>query len=129
MPSINRNVRAKKPSPRVSSSKNVIISENTSVVAGPVGPVGPTGPAGPVGPVGPAGPVGHVGPQGPVGAAGSQGPAGPQGPQGPEGPGESTTVTYSPSDSSSWTNQPTNVKEALDNIAALLKTLNAGNGP
>ena len=96
---------------------------------GPIGPVGPAGSQGPAGPPGSQGSAGPAGSQGPIGPPGSQGPAGPGGPQGPEGPGEATTVTYTPIESSNWTNQPKNVKEALDHIAALLKTLNGGNGP
>ena len=112
MPSINRNVRAKKTPPRVSSSKNIIIPSIDSVVPSPVvpGPAGPTGPAGPVGPAGPGG---------------AQGPAGPGGAQGPEGAtGPAGSVVYKPANPSDWPTIPKNINEALDQIATLFKKIN-----
>jgi hypothetical protein len=57
---------------------------------GPNGPMGLTGPTGPQGPIGPGGgaqgPPGPAGPAGPAGRTGLNGPAGPSGAQGAIGP-------------------------------------------
>jgi len=120
---------------------------------GPQGPLGPTGPAGPAGgPTGPTGPEGQAGafattfPSEPyvgqvwadlesgkfylyVDDGGSQqwvqvatAPQGPTGPAGEDGANGNASL-YTPAVETDWDVVPTTITEALDEVAARLRTL------
>jgi hypothetical protein len=96
-----------------------------SMVTGPTGATGATGAAGATGPTGPSvtGPTGADSTvTGPTGADGPTGPTGPQGVLGATGPAGDATA-YTPTTALDWDVTPTTIAEALDELAARLRTL------
>jgi hypothetical protein len=94
-------------------------------LTGTIGATGETGAAGDIGATGATGPAGPAGADSTVpGATGPEGATGATGPQGATGPD-----SYVPSTPADWNGTPpTTMTEAIDRLAALVKTLNSGTG-